>query len=81
MPYVSCDVTDCLNQLSNTNLALPLEVVNNNGEFELWFRYNGKFDLYQTYNTGHIYHTEIQINEKITPRTGAHKADCSKWVF
>lgn len=78
LQYVSCDLKNCLNQISNTKLELPVDIVNDNGALELWLRYNGKYDFYQTYNTGKIYHREIQISEKITPRTGADKANCTK---
>lgn len=81
--YVACDafeenVAICLKRKLNSDLELPLEIVNDNGALELWFHYNGKYDLYQTYNTGHIYHTELQLSEKISPRTGADRANCSK---
>lgn len=79
--YVSCDafedsVQQCLKNVKS--LDFPLEIINDNGALELWFKYNEKYDLYQTYNNGHIYHSELQLSEKVTPRTGADRANCSK---
>ncbi len=71
-------VQKCVNQKDRTNIVLPLEMVEDKGALELWFYYNGKYDLYLTYNNGHIYHQELQLNEKITPRLGADRANCSK---
>lgn len=81
---VHCDdsdeaiVTKCLNRKFDTKVELPIEIVNYNGELELWIHYNDKYDLYQTYNNGHIYNYELQLSEKITPRTGGNRANCSK---
>lgn len=81
--YALCDsfeeeVKNCLNRKSETEYELPLEIVNDQGALELWILYNGKYDLYQTYNTGHIYHTELELSEKMTPRIDADRANCTK---
>lgn len=74
-------IKKCVDRQLETKFELPLEIVNDKGELELWIRYNGKYDLYQTYNNGHIYHQEWQLSEKITPRTGPNRANCSKFVL
>lgn len=74
------EIKRCVDHKLKTKFDLPLDVVNNEGELELWMYYNKKYDLYQTYNNGHIYHQEFQLDEKITPRTGADRANCSKFV-
>lgn len=84
---VRCDgnnqiiIQKCVDRKFDTKLELPFEIVNDSGELELWFHYNEKYDLYQTYNNGRIYHQELQLSGKSTPRTGANRANCSKFVF
>lgn len=79
--YVSCgtfedSVQQCLKNVKD--LDFPLEIINENGALELWFKLNEKYDVYQTYNNGQIYHSELQLSDKVTPRIGADRANCSK---
>ncbi len=73
-------IEKCVNEKLATEFELPLDIVNDGGELELWIDYNGKYDLYQTYNNGHIYHQKLRLNEKMSPRVGANRANCSKFV-
>ncbi|KAJ6649793.1 hypothetical protein Bhyg_05033 [Pseudolycoriella hygida] len=82
---VRCDSSDetirkCINQKVKTELQLPMEIINDEGELEIWIYYNGKYDLYQTYNNGHIYHEDLRLSEQLSPRTGANRANCTNYL-